>query len=327
MNWGKKGQEISKVVLPKALYLGMFAFVLLSFVYTAMTVNSNEAYKRQLEIMQRGLNFQLLQASKDTNEILDIKTSEYLVFTGTDIYTQVKGKQAETFVWSQVPGYLFTGGEFKQGSTLKQYKTGKRLGVAPPEKTPSQYLLFCDSPKGKPLKKIALDPGHGYDETTSKGSKGDNIISLATTESKYTLRLANQLKAVNPRFELTRDTETETAITDRQQTAGDAMVSLHAGSREDNLDVVKAYYNNVPGSKRLACEILNQLTEEFKIPVRMIPVNTDYLLEEDPKQVLNAQRPAIMLELGNAKKPDSVLTKIGEIQMRIDKGIENYGVG
>jgi hypothetical protein len=124
------------------------------------------------------------------------------------------------------------------------------------------------------------------------------------------------------------DTDSPALLETRQNTAGDALISLHVGSRTDNSDAVKAYYNaNNPNSRRLACEILNAMTTEFNIPVRPIPVDTEHLSPDDAKQILKGKRPAILLEIGNAQKKDkNMLADTSTITNAIFNGVKAYGV-
>ncbi|MEM3154639.1 MAG: N-acetylmuramoyl-L-alanine amidase [Candidatus Woesearchaeota archaeon] len=328
----------AKVVLPPifiaALGLGV---VFLSILYAVLNISSNEAYLRQLYITKLGLNLQGLQAlGKDINAELDIIDAGgyHLIFEDGQVYTSEGSAQTSTFFFTRVPGNVFVAGEYKpeKGQTigpLKQFKMGRWFGVARPQDTPSPYMLTCDASKGATLRNIALDPGHGYDASKEEGDKGYIIQSLGTTESEYTLKLANSLRAGKVFFNPTRTLRFDSiaSIEARQKTSGDAIISLHAGIREDDQDTVKAYYNaDTPGSSRLACEILNELTKKFRIPVRPIPVNMQNLPPEDPKQVLKGTRPAVLLEIGNAAKNDSILTKIPELGIAIYNGIKNYGV-
>ena len=309
-----------------------FGPVFLAIIYAAMQIANNEAYLQQLYLNRLGLNLQAIQGlGKDINAEIDIQDAGayHLVFQGTEVSIIERGMPANRFIFTHVPENLFTGGEFKPAGTtigpLKQYKRGTRYGVAKPADVPNEYLLTCDTPKGKPLTKIALDPGHGYDAATGQGEPGYQL-AIQTIESKQTLKIANALKSGRTRFNPTRDKEEQVTIDQRQKTPGDAIISLHAGTSDGNIDTVKAYYNPTPESRRLACEILNSITTEFKIPVRLIPVNTDYLTAKDPKNVLKGTRPEVLLEIGNAKKTDSMLTQDKQLALEIYKGIENYGL-
>ncbi len=328
----KRGQ--AQMMLPPMFRAAVGFGAFLVILYVVVTIGSNEAYRRQLYITSLGLDLQSLQAiGEDINAERDItEAGEYqLVFESTQVYTRERGAQTSTFLFTQTPGLKFNAAEFIPEKTIgpiKLYKIGNEFGAEKPGKLPSKYTLTCGQP-GTLLKTIALDPGHGYDGATSKGSTGENIISLQMRESAYTLRLANSLRARSTKFELTRayNQDTHATLDARKNTPGDALISLHAGSREDDKEAVKAYYNQAPGSKELGCEILNEITAEFDVPVRLIPVNTNFLTAEDPKQVLNAARPAVLLEIGSAKKADSMLGKTSEIAGAIYRGVNNYGLG
>ncbi len=330
----KKGQ--AKFILPPAFTMAIgLVPVFLSILYAVITLSTNEGYLRSLAVTSFGIDLQALQAlGNDINAQRDITDAGayHLVFEGNQVYMTERGAQTTTFLYTQIPGFRFRGGEFEPKDTtigpLKLYKTGKEYGVARPEDITSPYLLSCDTPTGPPLEKIALDPAYGYDDTTSTGSIGDIIEVMHLRESKYTLLLANTLSAGKTRFEFTRSNkaDTDATIAARRSTKGDALISLAAGNKADNTDIVKAYYNNMPGSKRLACEMLNEIAREFNVPVRPIPVNTEYLGADDPRLVLRTARPAVLLEIGNAQKADSILGKTAELSRAINKGAEKYGL-
>jgi len=332
----KKGQETPRLMLPPVFIMALgFGVVFLSILYAVIQIGSNEAYLKQLYITGLGLDLQALQAlGADINAEREIEDAGAytLVFKGTKVYTQERGRPTSIFYFTHIPDFVFSGGVFSPENNqpsigpLKMYKIGKNYGVAKPDQVQTPYILTCNTPRGPKLKKIALDPGHGYDATTAKGDEGYKL-STGTTESAYTLALANALRAGKTGFTLTREKEEAVMMDSRQKTAGDALISLHVGSRTANQDVVKAYFNPTPESKRLACEILNAITTEFKIPVRPIPVNVDLLPDDDPKQVLKGTRPAVMLELGNAQKKDSMLAEDKQLAIQIYKGVDSYGMG
>jgi hypothetical protein len=60
--------------------------------------------------------------------------------------------------------------------------------------------------------------------------------------------------------------------------------------------------------------------------VRLVPVNPEYHLLEDPKNSLNRIKPSVLLELGNQQKKDSILAEDKQLAIQIYKGIENYGI-
>jgi len=335
--WGKKAQE--ELVLPPAFLIAIgLGVVFLTILYAVLTISSNEAYDRQLAVNSLGLDLQGIQSfGNDVNADRDITDGGpyYLVFESGKVYTREKGVQTSTFLFTHVPNFFFRGGEFypedkKTIGPLTLFKRGMIYGVAQPSKVPSKYLLVCDTPTGNPLKSIAVDPGHGFDGTT--GEEGNTIASLNTKESTYTMKLARSflISAGGIKTNPTRalDADSTVSLETRQNTAGDALVSLHVGSRTDNADVVKAYYNaNNPNSRRLACEILNSMTAEFNIPVRPIPVDAEHLSPDDGKQILKEKRPAILLEIGNAQKKDkNMLADTSTIANAIFNGVKIYGV-
>lgn len=321
----KKAQ--AKTILPPLFDIIISVMVFISIMFAVMKINNNQAYNEQVYISSLGLGMQMMQAlGNDINADRDITDAGayHLFFEGTQVYVQERGTQGTTFLFTHSPDMRFIGGEFspEKGKTtigpLKLFKRGRNYGAARPANVPSQYLLTCDTLPGKPLKTIALDPGH---DMTDSG-----YTFSSTNEAAYTLKLANTLKAGRTRFNLTRDKEDPVTMENRKKTTGDALISLHIGSRTDDQDIVKAYYNPTPESKRLACEILNEITSKFNIPVRPIPASLDYLPDNDPKQVLKGNRPAILLEIGNSQKKDSILAEDNQLALQIYKGIEAYGI-
>jgi hypothetical protein len=313
-----------------ALGLGV---VFLTIIYAVLTIANNEAYQQQLYATRLGMDLQSIQAyGKDINADRTIEDAGafHIVFQNTEVALKERGVPTATFLTTQDPSLVFSGGEFqpeeKTIGPLTIFKRGKRYGVAKPPDVPSKYLLYCDSEKGQPLKKIALDPGEGYDDANSKGTTGYILESPGMRESRYTLRLANAIRAGRTIYNPTRliEEDSHASIQDRQETEGDALVSLHVGYRNDNRDVAKAYFTTQE-SKRLGCEILNQIALEFDIPVRLIPVNPGHLSKDDPRQVLTGRRLAVLLEIGNAQKSDSILEQDKQLAVTINKGIEQYG--
>ncbi len=297
-----------------------FGLVFLSILYAVTSIASEEASRKQLFVTGLALDIQALPSVGEDISVQKNTNSPYKLFLqGTEVYIQ-EDMKTNRFVFAQPPGFVFQGGEYKPGA-ISLFKTAKQFGVAQTDKV-RPYLLTCDSPVGKKLSTIALDPGHGYDEAKKTGSKGEDIISAGITESEYTLQLANRMKTAG-KVTLTRG-ETEASTGERQKTPGDALISLHAGAYSDNKDLVKAYYNNQPGSKRLACEILNSITTSLNVPVRLIPANLEYASPEDSQQILSGTRPSVLLEIGNAKNKDSILNKIPELRSAILEGIQNY---
>jgi hypothetical protein len=332
----KKGQE--ELTLPPAFLIAIgLGIVLLTILYAAMSIARNEAYDRQLAVNNIGLDMQALQSfGKDINadRIITDAGPYMLVFESGKVYTRERGVPTSTFLFTQAPGYVFHGGEFlvekgkKTIGPLTLFLRGNKFGAAQPANLPSVYTLVCDGPAGTPLTSIAIDPSKGYDGTI--GDQGYDIASTSTKESTYTMNLARSFSiasgmTVNPTRALDRDSIA--SIDARQKTAGDALVSFNAGMRADDQEVVKAYYNpKSPYGRKLACEILNGIVNEFNIPVRPIPVDVDRLPADDAKLVLKGSRPAVYLEIGNARKIKSILKDTSILANAIFKGVKKYGV-
>jgi hypothetical protein len=333
----KRAQE--ELTLPPAFLIAIgLGVVLLAILYAVFRIGSNEAYDRQLAVNNIGIDLQAIQSfGRDINA--DRKITDggpyTLVFESGKVYTRERGVPTSTFLFTQVPGLIFKGGEFQPATGQKTigpmilFKRGSTFGAALTSNSQSPYLLECDTPAGAPLASLAIDPGKGYDGTA--GDEGYTIASTATKESKYTMRLARSFSIaatglpVNPTRAL--DADSIAGIDARKNTKGDALISFYVGTRADDEEVVKAYYNpKNKNSRRLACEILNGITKEFHIPVRPIPVDVSKLSPDDAKQVLTG-RPAVLLELGNARKAaNSILKDTGNLANAIYNGVKAYGV-
>ncbi len=335
----KQKRASEELVLPPAFLVAIgLGIVLLTVLYAALSIGNNEAYDRQNAVNLISMDLQALQSfGKDINADRTITDAGpyVLVFEGSKVYTRERGVPTSTFLFTQVPGYILKGKEFtpetgkKTIGPLTLFKRGNTFGAVQPANLASPYLLECDTLAGIPLKSIAIDPGKGYDGTT--GDEGTTIDSVGLKESKYTMRLAKSFTIaaggviVNPTRAL--DADSVASIDVRQNKAGDALLSLHVGSRADDLEVVKAYYNpENKNSKRLACEILNTITTEFNLPVRPIPIDVSRLAADDAKQVLKGKRPAVILEIGNAQKKTSILGSTGNLANAIFEGVKKYGV-
>jgi hypothetical protein len=300
----KKAQ--AKTILPALFDIVISVMVFFSIMFAVHKINTNEAYDEQVFITHLGLGMQKMQAmGNDINLERDIADAGgyNLVFEGTQVYIKERGAQGTTFLFTHSPDMRFIGGEFspEKGKEtigpIKLFKRGRLYGATKPENVPSPHLLNCDTNPGKKLKKILLSPDTRTDEAFA-----------------YTVKMINLLKAGRPRFiEISDNTET-------------ASIILHLGKKETDQDYAKAYYDGTPESKNLACEILNSITQKFKIPVRLVPVNPEYHLLEDPKNSLNRIKPSVLLELGNQQKKDSILAEDKQLAIQIYKGIENYGI-
>ena len=102
--------------------------------------------------------------------------------------------------------------------------------------------------------------------------------------------------------------------------SADALISLHIGSKNNT---IKIYTNEPSDSVALGCNVLNELIKVFKInDTAIIPVNFDLIPKNDEKQILNIDKPAILIELGDSSE-DFILEKREEIVSAIEKGV-NY---
>ena len=94
---------------------------------------------------------------------------------------------------------------------------------------------------------------------------------------------------------------------------------MHVGSKNKT---IKIYTNELPDSVALGCKVLNELIKVFKIEdTAIIPVNFDLILKNDKKQILNINKPAILIELGGSY--DDFILEKEKITYAIEKGV-NY---
>ncbi len=158
------------------------------------------------------------------------------------------------------------------------------------------------------LNEVTFDPGKGFDEVYNQGSQGQLIDGLS--ESLHTLKLAALLR-FEPDFKSTRPVHTTLkdsfmSVDDRKDKVSAALISVHAGEFEDD---IKIYTNDKEESVILACNLMNALLKNLNpgtfTDFAIIPVNFEFILEDDFKQILNIEKPAVLLEIGTKFLADS----------------------
>jgi N-acetylmuramoyl-L-alanine amidase len=200
------------------------------------------------------------------------------------------------------------------------------------------------------LNNIVLDPGYGWDASLAEqgssnpGDQGDvrgNLVESELTRiiSAKVLGYAKDVVAGKGRHtrDLTRDSKVD--IDERVnvigQSAGNSVISIHIGNYPDTSFVpVLAYINGdsdkIKDSRKLACNILNQLSE--KIPeitdLSIIPVSIEQLDRFEtgnPQRVLRKNKIAVQLVIGNIQVEDNILSKkMDIISEAIARGIEDF---
>ena len=238
---------------------------------------------------------------------------------------------------------------FIPGSTgfLEILKQGEQLTVEDRSvKTPFNALkLSCSHAETKmDIKDALIDPGHGYplfrkDELSASTpeekkateqalgwDKGNNIDNTYESEAMLTIARKTNLP-------LTRSPEQDDAVSLAQRLnsakSSKALISLHAGdigTKNGVIAYVNAYSSNLWKSEKLACNILNELSDwqNNKISgVSIVQVDLSQLKENDPKQILSADN-SVLIELGGTKN-NQFVSNPDETAKRIKAGLVAYG--
>ncbi len=294
-----KGEAINKKYLAKDLALQLNT--LYAIPGNAYIVNSENMGKFSIRF---------------TNEFVEVYEFEKDPTRG--IYPYVKTENSNLDV------------NFDKPKQLVLVKDGNKIIVQ--ETIPEFKKVSCPEINTKDLnwrtnKKIIIDPGHGYDEKSAK-----------LEESKITTDITDSLKAqfLGSKYKLTRDGNYDLSVNDRlgriENENPDMVISLHVGNYPDKDNIVYAYVPKTSDKERenwkLACLILNQLTEEFDIDeTKIIREDISKLNPNDPKQVLKFDnKVSVMLEIGNIKseKSKEMLKDIVQISGSIYQGIKDY---
>ncbi|MBW2986245.1 N-acetylmuramoyl-L-alanine amidase [Candidatus Woesearchaeota archaeon] len=204
-------------------------------------------------------------------------------------------------------------------------------------------ILSCPNERIKLTKSdtIFVDPGHGWDNNKSLGDKGQ-IGPANHIESEITLDIAkvlrgtlNRVSKVESTRGFTKDTNMPIAKKIQNAQSADAIISVHVGSKDNT---ALAYFNVNSKKKkqsiRLGCKILNELSKEYPEikNIAFVPVNVENQARFDsssPYQILSEDKVAVLLELGNIKKPtpNFIIDDQRDLAMVILEGVEKYNVG
>ena len=109
------------------------------------------------------------------------------------------------------------------------------------------------------------------------------------------------------------------------------IISIHAGSYDDDSNNVKAYYSiesdeHVQSqSKRVACKVLNELINKEELEISGISMVPIYPEDYEGGDILVKDKVAVLFEIGNLQnnKGVSMLTNSNAIIDSITKGLEN----
>lgn len=213
-------------------------------------------------------------------------------------------------------------------------------------------LLECNRKKTTKLQKdIILDPGFGWDARLAQegasdpGDKGD--VNQDIIESEIAWIIAAKLLGYGKDIFADKSSHTRSLSQDSKATIaerisrinakGNTVISIHLGSYDDtSFNPVIAYINgesdNIVASRKLACNILNSLSDKFPeiTDLAIVPVSIEQLDRfdiDDPRRVLLKDKIGVQLVIGNVKisKEDNILAnKIDDIARGIYDGIDAY---
>ena len=172
------------------------------------------------------------------------------------------------------------------------------------EKEINPLRLRC--PTMSRIARVTLDAGHGWSKLLEDRGEpaGDKGIIAADSESEIMRRLAAGIYGHDPQFyAVTRDINQDgpLSLEERQKRIEVSLVSLHASTTP----TVKAFVNAHglrAESEQLACAIVNAITDTAPrafTQAYIIPVDVSKLAPQDPKRVLIADKPGVLIEIGN----------------------------
>jgi N-acetylmuramoyl-L-alanine amidase len=202
--------------------------------------------------------------------------------------------------------------------------------------------LACPKISTAVLRNIVIDPGHGSNQEFSASAEEEDygLVNdvLGLEESDITRQIAESLYIMNNNLIATRDIRFEEfkSIDERLSIINnkniDSVISIHVGSNPNpEINNVKARISSESimrqQSRRLACLILNSLSTELSTikGLSIIPVNVSELKKDDPMRILDTDKVAVYLEIGNIMiNQKNLLQKIPEISKAINDGIKKY---
>jgi hypothetical protein len=178
--------------------------------------------------------------------------------------------------------------------------------------------LRLNCPALPSVARVTLDAGHGWsrilaDKGEPAGDKG--IETSAGHESEITRRLGAGVYGHEPAFyAVTRDLKEDSPmlLEERQRKIEGTLLSLHASTVQTVKAYVNAHGKNRDESIALACHVLNAITDAFPAAfsgASVIPVDIPRLAPDDAKRVLVADKPGVLLEIGNIADASSPLYK------------------
>lgn len=189
---------------------------------------------------------------------------------------------------------------------------------------------------------ILIDAGHGgYDEGIVANNVKEKDITGSIGFSLYQslgirhfFTRDNIKGSVKEQIRKVEYRNKEKIIVEVDKNNIEIIISIHIGNYKDNSNNVKAYYSIESGediqikSKKLACEILNELVRKEELEITGISIIGIYPEDYEGAEILVKDKIAILLEIGNLRNERSVniLTQPGNIQVIINsmiRGLEN----
>ncbi|MBU0628515.1 MAG: N-acetylmuramoyl-L-alanine amidase [Nanoarchaeota archaeon] len=176
-----------------------------------------------------------------------------------------------------------------------------------------------------------MDPGHGDGTGLINGDKKEGLIagsigfSLSTClNNKKTTRdnIGSQIQ------DQTRKSKPEVSKLIKES---DIIISIHIGSYSESANNLKAYVSSAGNEelakkrKKLGCCMINELLSYPEISSlfdggNVIAVNPEYL-QDDYKTILNNEKTAVVIELGNIQSPRTDKLQDQEVILRVSSSI------
>ncbi|RLE48372.1 hypothetical protein DRJ25_00085 [Candidatus Woesearchaeota archaeon] len=298
--------------------------------YNAYKINSSDELALKTLVVDLAFEIEsLLALPDDVNSFVDFYFPfDVDVVIGSNVVKLSKGHITVSFPYSGSPYIKTQLNKFSGVRHVYLVKNGDLLSFS--DKFVSQNNLFTCPDIDLSLSTIVIDPGKGFDEGSQKSDKGKIINNIS--ESLLTLRIASLLQQSADSFSFISTRKVGSRLQDSFVSLGermalaenaDALVSIHVGDQENT---VKAYVNPSKESVALACRVLNGFAKMFpskddELNFAIIPVNFKLIPEDDYKQVLNIDKPAVLLEIGDGN--DGLILKKQLIVKAIMEGLRN----
>lgn len=257
-------------------------------------------------------NFFLAYPTNLSKYVIDIKKNELEIYNEGDVI-----KPSSFFVTKENE---LAEQKFKDKSSFEFSKSAGRLVIG--QEVNIKKLTCPGSRQAIDSMKFLLDPGIGVSPvaTALKESEINRLIALDLARKLRIKDSTRNLDVDEPRpIDWLAKIKPDTSV----------ILSFHLGRYTYSGNIVKAYV--VDNDKKeqsigLACNILNSLLQRFDDVsfVLLSKGQLNYL--DDRMQILNNDKVAVMLEIGNVLNPGT-LDNLPEISSLIYSGMGNYYVG